>query len=113
MFKQRIAEQFSDTAFFAVFDALGLADRVTLVVHDWGAALGFMWAKANPEAVRSVAFMEPVCTPWRWSDLPELGRQSFEAIRSPAGEKLVLEDNRFIEFNLPRMVMRQLSDAEM
>jgi haloalkane dehalogenase len=34
------------------FDALGLKERVTLVVHDWGSALGFDLAKRNPNAIK-------------------------------------------------------------
>jgi haloalkane dehalogenase len=33
----------------AWFEALGLTQKVILVVHDWGSALGFSWAQRHPE----------------------------------------------------------------
>jgi haloalkane dehalogenase len=40
-------------------------------------------------------------------------RPLFEAFRSPVGEQLILEQNAFIERNLPATVMHTLTDAEM
>ena len=57
--------------------------------------------------------MEAIVKPGAWSDMPEQGRQIFRAYRSPAGEELILENNRFIEFNLPAMILRELTDEEM
>ena len=34
----------------AFFEGLNLKRKVTLVVHDWGSALGFHWAARHPEA---------------------------------------------------------------
>ena len=34
---------------FALWDSLDLGDKVILVVHDWGSALGFDWASQNPD----------------------------------------------------------------
>src|SRR2546422_254790 len=44
----------------AWFDALRLDRNVTLVVHDWGSALGFHWARRHPERVRGIAYMEAI-----------------------------------------------------
>src|SRR5262245_62964764 len=42
----RRAYRFVDHAQYldAWFDAVGIGDRVVLVLHDWGSALGFNWA---------------------------------------------------------------------
>jgi haloalkane dehalogenase len=97
----------------AWFDGLGLGRNVTLVVHDWGSALGFYWAHRHRMAVKGIAYMEAVVTPLRWRDWPERARNMFQAMRSPAGEELVLEKNIFVERILPASVMRQLTAAEM
>ncbi len=86
---------------------------VVLVVHDWGSALGFAWARRHPERVRGIAFMEAIVTPLTWSDWPEAARGIFQALRSPAGEELVLDKNVFVERILPASVLRGLSEEEM
>ena len=97
----------------ALLDLLGVHQRVTLVVHDWGSALGFDWAYRHPDAVKGIAYMEAIARPYTWSEYPEAGRKTFEALRSPAGEQMVLEQNSFIEFNLPAGILRKLSEEEM
>jgi haloalkane dehalogenase len=98
---------------FALWDALNLGDRVVLVLHDWGAALGFDWANRHRDRVQGIAHMEAIAAPLSWSDLPEQSRDFFEALRSSAGEKLVLQDNVFIEVRLPGAVLRKLTGEEM
>jgi haloalkane dehalogenase len=97
----------------ALLDRLGVAERVTFVVHDWGAVLGFDWANRHREAVKGLAYMEPLVRPLTWAELPDPPRSTFEALRSPAGEQLVLEQNSFVERNLPATILRTLSDEEM
>ena len=97
----------------AWFAALGLTQKVTLVVHDWGSALGFYWACRNRGAVKSLAYMEAIVTPLRWDDWPENARNIFQLMRSPAGEELVLQKNIFIERILPGAILRKLTDVEM
>jgi haloalkane dehalogenase len=98
-----------------LFDQLALGDRVTLVLHDWGSALGFDWARRHAERVAGIAYMEAIVRPWTWDDWawPEGGREIFEAFRSDAGEKLILENNVFVELLVPGGVIRELSDEEM
>ncbi|MDX1508604.1 MAG: haloalkane dehalogenase [Woeseiaceae bacterium] len=98
---------------FAAWEALGIDDNVTLVIHDWGSALGFDWARRNPDRVRGIAYMEGIVCPVTWDDWPETARPIFEAFRSPAGESMVLEKNLFVERVLPASILRDLSDAEM
>ena len=47
----------------ALLEALDVRERVTLVVHDWGSALGFDWANRHREAVKGIAFMEAIVAP--------------------------------------------------
>ena len=75
----------------AWFDAIVPARPVTLVVHDWGSALGFDWARRHPERVRGVVYMEALVRPVTWVEWPEPARKIFQAMRSPGGEEIVLE----------------------
>jgi haloalkane dehalogenase len=98
----------------AWFDALGLArQKVTLVIHDWGSALGFHWARRNSAAVKGLAYMEAIVRPLAWSEWNEQARALFQALRSPAGDDLILKRNVFVERILPGSVIRQLSAVEM
>jgi haloalkane dehalogenase len=96
----------------AWFEALGLTN-VTLVVHDWGSALGFYWAYRHPERVRGIAYMEALVRPLTWEELPGDARRIFQDLRSEAGEEMVLEKNLFIERILPSAVLRDLTEEEM
>jgi haloalkane dehalogenase len=95
------------------FAALGLTQKITLVVHDWGSALGFHWACRNRDAVKGIAYMEAIVTPLRWDDWPENARNIFQLMRSPAGEELVLQKNIFVERILPGAILRKLTKEEM
>ncbi|MGF1508034.1 MAG: haloalkane dehalogenase [Myxococcota bacterium] len=92
---------------------LEVRDRVVLVIHDWGSALGFDWARRHPDAVQGIAFMEAIVRPLAWDEWPEASRSVFEGFRSPAGEKMVLEKNVFVEKVLPGSILRTLTDEEM
>ncbi len=76
----------------ALLVGLGLtaAGRIVLVVHDWGSALGFDWARRHPHAVDGIAYMEALVAPVTWADWPEAARGIFQAFRSPKGEELIL-----------------------
>lgn len=114
--KPDIPYRFADHArYLAAFIAALDLRRITLVIHDWGSALGFDWAMAHPEAVRGLAFMEAIVTPMpSWAEFPEGGRALFQAFRTPeVGERLVLDDNVFVEQALPASVVRGLTAAEL
>jgi haloalkane dehalogenase len=98
---------------FAAWEALGIRDRVTLVIHDWGSALGFDWARQHPDAVLGIAYMEGIVKPVSWADWPDAARPIFQGFRSPDGEFMILEKNLFIERVLPGSVIRKMSDEEM
>jgi haloalkane dehalogenase len=87
------------------FDAVGATEKVTLVVHDWGSALGFDWASRHPHAVRAIAYMEAIVAPATWADLPPQAVELFRALRSPAGEDMILAQNLFVEAVLPGTVL--------
>ncbi len=97
----------------ALLEQLGLTQNVTLVIHDWGSALGFDWANRHREAVKGIAYMEAIVMPLSWDQWPEDATSIFRAFRSPEGESMVLEKNVFVEQVLPRSVARKLSDVEM
>src|SRR5207245_7963216 len=97
----------------AWFAGVDLGDDVTLVVHDWGSALGFDWANPNRAAVKGIAYMEAIVTPLRWDDWPESATNIFRSLRSPSGEEIVLQKNTFVERILPASVIRKLSESEM
>jgi len=107
--------RFADHARYldAWFEALGLTCDVTLVVHDWGSALGFHWARRHPDRVRALVYMEAIVRPVSWGEWPETARKIFQAMRTPAGEEMILERNVFVERILPASVLRGLTEAEM
>jgi haloalkane dehalogenase len=99
---------------YATWDALGVERNAVLVIHDWGSALGFNWARLNPDRVQGIAYMEAVVqTVPDWDAWPEGARAIFQAMRSPAGESIVLEKNVFVERILPSSILRDLTEAEM
>src|SRR5713101_865165 len=98
----------------ALLDALDVHERVTFVVHDWGSALGFDWANRHREALKGIAFMEAIVAPQGRDHWDKMGmRPALEALRTEAGEAMVLQNNYFIEEILPNAILRKLSDEEM
>jgi haloalkane dehalogenase len=94
-------------------EALGVMEKVTLVVHDWGSALGFDWARRNPERVKAIAYMEAVVCPMEWDEFNQQARGVFEGFRSDLGEAMILDKNIFVERVLPGSVIRGLTETEM
>ncbi|TDF34919.1 haloalkane dehalogenase [Alteromonadaceae bacterium M269] len=98
---------------FALLDALGIDKNVTLILHDWGSGVGFNWANHNRDAVKAIAFMEAIVTPFpTWDDFPKDLHGPIGTLRSEAGDKMALEDNFFIETLLPSAILRPLSEEE-
>ena len=94
-------------------EALGIESDVTLVIHDWGSALGFDWANRHRDAVKGIAHMEGIVRPVSWDEWPEAARGVFQGFRSSAGEEMVLDKNTFVERVLPGSILRDLSEEEM
>ena len=84
---------------------------VVLVIHDWGSALGFHWARRNAHRVAGLAFLEFVPGPMTWDSFGE-GEQLFRAFRGPpeVGRKLIIEENFFIEKFLTSGVVKGLTE---
>jgi haloalkane dehalogenase len=97
----------------AFLEAVGVNDKVTFVVHDWGSALGFDWANRNRHAVKGLAYMEAIVQPLTWTQWPEAALQIFQGFRSINGESMILTHNLFIERVLPGSIKRKLTDEEM
>lgn len=98
----------------AWIDAVVPDGKITLVIHDWGGALGFNWARRNPDRVRGIAYMETIIRPMDFdTEWPEAARGIFGGLRSEAGEEMILHKNVFVERILPGSILRTLSDAEM
>ncbi len=95
-----------------LLDQLDLGDHVTLVIHDWGSALGFDWANRHRDRVAGICFMEAIVQPMTWSEWPEAAAGIFQGFRSPAGEEMIIEKNLFVEAVLPGSIQRQLTEEE-
>lgn len=93
----------------ALLEGLDVNEDVVLVVHDWGGGLGFDWANRHRDAVAGIAYMETIVCPVDWDDWPEVARPIFKALRSDAGEQLILEKNLFVERILPASVLTPLA----
>lgn len=94
--------------------AMGLERDVLLVLHDWGSALGFNWANQNRDAIRGIAYMEGIVRPLSgWEEFSPEATPIFQALRSEAGEGLILDRNIFIERILPGSILRNLTLQEM
>ncbi|BFM15023.1 haloalkane dehalogenase [Pseudomaricurvus alkylphenolicus] len=96
-----------------LLEALDVKQNVTLVIHDWGSALGFHWANQHRDAVRGIAYMEGIVMPVEWDDWPESARGIFQGFRSAKGEDLILNRNMFIEGVFPSAIIRKLTEEEM
>jgi haloalkane dehalogenase len=98
----------------ALLAALNVREGVTLVIHDWGSTLGFDWANRHRDAVKGIAYMEAMVGRQYWDHWDRFGmRPVLQALRSEAGEQMVLQENFFIEKVLPGAMLRKLSDEEM
>jgi haloalkane dehalogenase len=93
---------------------IGTEQPVTLVLHDWGSALGFDWANRHRDRVRGIAYMEGIVRPIAgWEEWSAKGTPIFQGFRSGKGEAMILDQNMFIERVLPGSVLRKLTEAEM
>jgi haloalkane dehalogenase len=97
----------------AFLDTLGVNAKATLVIHDWGSALGFDWANRHRGSVEGIAYMEGIVRPLEWDEWNQDARRIFEGFRSDAGEEMILKKNLFIEAVLPGSILRKLTDKEM
>ena len=80
-----------------LFDQLDLGNNIHLIIHDWGSAMGFQFARENPDRIKSITYMEAIVMPLTWEQWPDAATKIFGLFRSEAGEELVLEKNFFVE----------------
>jgi haloalkane dehalogenase len=97
----------------AWIDAVLPSESLTFVIHDWGSALGFDWARRHPARTKGLAYMEALVKPMTWDEWPDRARSVFQGLRSEAGEEMVLQKNIFVENVLPGSVIRGLTEEEM
>jgi haloalkane dehalogenase len=98
----------------AFLDAVLPTEKLTLVVHDWGSALGFDWARRHEDRIAGLAFMEFVLPAESWDVFPPDVANNFKPFRDPVlGRELLINQNVFIEKVLPLGILRQLTDEEM
>ena len=95
-------------------ETLGL-QNLTLVIHDWGSALGFHYAMRNEANIKALAFMEAILMPIpSWDAMPPDLKETFQAFRTPeVGWDMIVNQHMFVEQVLPSLVVRELTDAEM
>ncbi len=54
--------------------------------------------------------MEAMVRPLTWAEFPDEGRQIFQSVRTPeVGEKMIMEQNMFVEQLLPMSILRKLA----
>ncbi len=81
---------------FGLFRELGIENDVILVGTDWGSALGFDWAFQKPDKVKGMAYFEAIVFPPDFVMQDPTGGM-FSVLRTPKGEKLLLEQNMMLE----------------
>ncbi|HVW79106.1 MAG TPA: haloalkane dehalogenase [Alloacidobacterium sp.] len=97
----------------AFLEESGIASAF-IIAQDWGSALAFHLAARKPNVVRGLAFMEFIRPMPTWDDFHPAQIETFQKFRTPGiGEKMILEDNMFVEAVLPGATARKLTDEEM
>jgi haloalkane dehalogenase len=97
----------------AFLDSLAISSAF-VIAQDWGTALAFHLAARRPEFMRGLAFMEFTWPMPTWEDFHADARETFQKFRTPVvGERMILEDNAFVEQVLPGATVRKLTDEEM
>lgn len=98
----------------AWMDAVQLPEKVTIVGHDWGTALGLHWCNLNRSRAKTVVFMEGFVHSFPdWDCLDEAAQKFLKSLRSESGNFMVLEKNFVVERMLPYQVMHSLTQDEM
>ena len=93
-------------------EKLGL-ENITLVIHDWGSALGFHYAMRHENNIKGIALMEAILRPVTWDDFPSDFKMGFKLMRTPGiGWFMISVMNMFITQILPKAIVRKLSSEE-
>jgi haloalkane dehalogenase len=97
----------------AFLDEAGISSAY-VVAHDWGTALAFHLAARRPQFVRALAFMEFIRPMPSWDDFHADAVETFKKFRTPGvGERMILDENAFVEGVLPGATARKLAEEEM
>ncbi len=113
--KPDISYRFVDHARYVegFIDKMGLK-KITLVVHDWGSALGLHYAMRHEDNIQGIAFMEAILKTSTWADFPKDMKMGFRLFRTPLiGWLMIVGLNIFIEKILPKATVRKLTEEEM
>ena len=100
--KPEIEYSYKDHAayLFEFLDGLDLQNAI-LVIHDWGSAMGFHYARTRPERIAGVVFMEATTAPaFPFPSYEALGpfEEFLRNLKADGiGEELVLNQNMFVE----------------
>lgn len=87
--------------------------NITLVIHDWGSALGFHYAMRHEKNIKGIAFMEALLRPMNWEDFPNKYKLGFRLFRAPGiGWLMISVMNVFVTKMLPQSIIRKLSAEE-
>jgi len=87
--------------------------NITLVIHDWGSALGFHYANSHRDNIKGIAFMEAMLEPLTWSAMPPNMRMPVKMMRTPLiGWLIISVANVFVKKMIPDMIDRKLSKEE-
>jgi len=112
--KPRLDYRFFDHSRYleGFIEALGL-QNVTLVIHDWGSALGLHYAARHPKNVKGLAMMEAILGPMSWSAFPKSHKLGFTLMRAPViGWLMISVMNSFLHRMLPGTIVRKLTAEE-
>ena len=77
----------------ALLDHLGVTERVTLVLHDWGGMIGMAWAARHPERVRRIVAINTGA--FRLPDTKRFPTSLWLGRNTRLGEWLILHKNAF------------------
>lgn len=99
----------------ALYAQLDLGDDIVVVGQDWGSALAFDWAYRNQDRIKGIVHTESIPCEWTREDFPVPGDglENFLALRTPAGEDMIMGSNFFVEYTMPHGTLRKLTDEEM
>jgi haloalkane dehalogenase len=94
-------------------EKMGLKN-ITLVIHDWGSALGFHYAMRHEANIKGIAFMEAILKQTTWAEFPKDVKTGFKLLRTPLiGWLMIVGLNMFVEKILPMAIVRKLTEKEM
>lgn len=114
-YKYAVHQEYLDT----LLNQLELGDGVIMVGQDWGSVLAFDWARRHENRIGGIVHFEAIITPFTWEEFPEnpqdndSARAWFSRLRSPEGERMILQDNMFVETRIPTRTLRDVTKAEM